>query len=361
RTGTDFTLDLPVPSGDFLPPVMNLTGSFDLVEDDVDLAWSNGDSYTAIEIYRDGALIDTLAGGMTLYSDLFSLPGDYVYGVKGIQGAGAAPTVTVDVNIPEPTLNFGFALTNGTVAFDPVSGVGSGSTTITVTEDPDNDDYPNQISGLSIAFTYDPSLLEVTGVTQSSALTAIDPDFVEAAVLEDGGAPTGGVTIGVIVDFTLTPPLFEAASETEAFTVELATNPAGATETSTTIFFEDGVHGPFPIDNFVTIGTDSYYAVQSPGIISLETGNLFRRSDTNGDGSTDIADAVFDLTYQFQSGATFCLKAHDSNDDGAVDIADSVYTLNYLFQSGPEPVTPFGACGSDPTDDSLTCDGYPSC
>ena len=53
--------------------------------------WTNGDTYTSIEVYRDGALLATIGGGMTMYSDVFDVPGDYLYGVKGYVGADASP------------------------------------------------------------------------------------------------------------------------------------------------------------------------------------------------------------------------------------------------------------------------------
>ena len=49
------------------------------------------------------------------------------------------------------------------------------------------------------------------------------------------------------------------------------------------------------------------------------------------------------------------------NDDGRVDIADAVVILGYLFGGEEALPGPFGACGSDPTGDALSCRGYPPC
>ncbi len=95
----------------------------------------------------------------------------------------------------------------------------------------------------------------------------------------------------------------------------------------------------------------------------------FRRGDCNGSGGFDIADAVFGLGYLFPpTGGTGsvlpCDDSCDSNDDGLLNIADPVASLGYLFPPSGVPVplpAPFGACGPDPTADSLTCGTFTPC
>jgi hypothetical protein len=82
----------------------------------------------------------------------------------------------------------------------------------------------------------------------------------------------------------------------------------------------------------------------------------FRRGDVNEDGDRNVADAVRALSYLFGGGiAPECLDSVDCNDDGANDVSDVITLLDYLFQSGSAPPDPFD-CGSDPTDDPLSCD-----
>ncbi|MEM7164999.1 MAG: dockerin type I repeat-containing protein [Planctomycetota bacterium] len=102
---------------------------------------------------------------------------------------------------------------------------------------------------------------------------------------------------------------------------------------------------------------------------TLRGDELFRRGDCNGDGGTDIADAVRLLNVLFPQSCTpgidcpqfACADACDANDDGNTDIADAVFVLNILF---PQSCTPGvncpifpspgnASCGSDPTIDSL--------
>jgi len=84
----------------------------------------------------------------------------------------------------------------------------------------------------------------------------------------------------------------------------------------------------------------------------------FRRGDTNGDVSIDVADAVFLLNALFVPGAPSlnCNQAGDVNDDEITNIADVVFLLNALFVPGsPPPSPPYPGCGIDPTAGSLTC------
>ena len=80
----------------------------------------------------------------------------------------------------------------------------------------------------------------------------------------------------------------------------------------------------------------------------------FLRGNANGDGSVNIADAVFLLAYLFQAGAEPpCMASGDANGDGAVNIADAVHILSYLFQAGAEPMAPFPECGESSFDHDL--------
>ena len=87
------------------------------------------------------------------------------------------------------------------------------------------------------------------------------------------------------------------------------------------------------------------------------------RGDGNVDGKVSISDAVWILNEGFRMGpASPCQKAADANDDGTVDyIVDAAFIVMYLFESGSVPPAPFGACGVDPTADSLSCESFWLC
>ena len=102
----------------------------------------------------------------------------------------------------------------------------------------------------------------------------------------------------------------------------------------------------------------------SPALCSVEVlpgEGQFDRGDCNPSGVLDISDAVFLLGYLFQGNPSSipCEKTCDATDDGELDISDSIRILTILFlvQDGELP-DPFGTCGTDPTEDSLTCERF---
>ncbi|MEM7167999.1 MAG: proprotein convertase P-domain-containing protein [Planctomycetota bacterium] len=120
-------------------------------------------------------------------------------------------------------------------------------------------------------------------------------------------------------------------------------------------------------------GISARYIELLPG---AAVGQGFRRGDCNGDGNTNIADAVRILNVLFPQGCTPgvdcpefpCVDACDSNDDGATNIADAVQILSVLFPQGctpgvdcPEFAAPGDTCGVDPTMDALDCASFPPC
>jgi hypothetical protein len=83
---------------------------------------------------------------------------------------------------------------------------------------------------------------------------------------------------------------------------------------------------------------------------------LFRRGDSDGNGMTNLTDAITTLNYLFLGGdAPACLDAVDANDDGLLNLTDATYTLNFLFLEGPRPPAPGDRPGNDPTPDALEC------
>jgi hypothetical protein len=63
--------------------------------------------------------------------------------------------------------------------------------------------------------------------------------------------------------------------------------------------------------------------------------------DANGDGDTNVGDAVFTISYIFLGGpAPVPIEAADANGDGTLNVGDAVYTINYVFNGGPAPACP---------------------
>jgi hypothetical protein len=88
----------------------------------------------------------------------------------------------------------------------------------------------------------------------------------------------------------------------------------------------------------------------------------FVRGDANGDGLGNISDPIALLGSLFLGTVTlFCEKSADFNDDGKLNITDAIAQLSFLFLGGDEPKAPVGACGQDPTPDSLGCEAFSPC
>ncbi|MEE2856101.1 MAG: hypothetical protein VX949_01765 [Planctomycetota bacterium] len=122
--------------------------------------------------------------------------------------------------------------------------------------------------------------------------------------------------------------------------------------------------GDLVVDTFFTSTTGATVTFEEVFPLADPLGAEFQRGDCNGDGSFNIADAIFTLASLFSGGpASSCTDGCDSNDDGSVNIADPIYSLAALFSGGqmPNPPSP-GSCGYDPTDgDMLDCQIYDGC
>lgn len=125
----------------------------------------------------------------------------------------------------------------------------------------------------------------------------------------------------------------------------------------------DPLSGILSFEVFRASGAEPTYTMFFLGDPSIEPEPLFHRGDANGDGRVDIADAIFGLGYLFLGGPKpACMDAADSNDTGRFDLSDPIFVLSWAFSGGPAPPAPGpGACGADPTEDSLDCSSYASC
>ena len=86
----------------------------------------------------------------------------------------------------------------------------------------------------------------------------------------------------------------------------------------------------------------------------------FLRGDCNEDGSIDISDASFSLSFQFAGGVKpRCGAACNSNGDAEVDVSDPIYLLDYLFNGRSAPPAPFPQCDAAAPVDCAedTCNG----
>jgi hypothetical protein len=130
------------------------------------------------------------------------------------------------------------------------------------------------------------------------------------------------------------------------------------------VAFLDGCLGSgTPVFNTVNLGGINHDALWQDCAFAIRAGSSsFRRGDSNDDGAVDISDALHILGCKFLGErCPDCRDAADANDDGSVDISDPIHVLSFLFSSGSPPPAPGGACGTDPSEDSLPDCFYSSC
>ncbi len=85
--------------------------------------------------------------------------------------------------------------------------------------------------------------------------------------------------------------------------------------------------------------------------------DYFTRGDANSDGTVNIQDGVFVLSYLFMGGTPPpCLDAADVNDDGRITVEDNTYLIRSLFLGGDKIPAPYPQAGVDPTPDPITCE-----
>jgi len=108
----------------------------------------------------------------------------------------------------------------------------------------------------------------------------------------------------------------------------------------------DGFGGESESDNYRILvnsgGQPSAIGISESDNYVVEAGyvhaSFVMRGDATADGTINIGDVVYLVTYLFQNGPPPCpMEAGDANCDGVVNIGDVVYLVTYLFQGGPPP------------------------
>jgi len=73
-------------------------------------------------------------------------------------------------------------------------------------------------------------------------------------------------------------------------------------------------------------------------ILTVEIGPAWVCGDVDGDGTVNLLDVTFLLSYIYKSGdAPPVLEAADVNNTGELNILDITYLINYLYKDGPDP------------------------
>ncbi len=233
--------------------------------------------------------------------------------------------------------------------------------------------FPKPLQGYSLAFTYDKSVMSFADVTYqgTDAASLIVPATIEfwGPQQEPDYSPTlARTTLGVILDYNNNPPFNgqeippspDQFRSLARFTFSSKDDPA-LLNSKFDLTLTD-INAPGFLNNIFISDKLSYTPEFEHGVIEFTSGVAFSRGFVNEDARIDISDGIVILLHLFKGDPPpQCLKAADVNDDGRFDISDAIVLFIYLFTGGTAPAEPFGTCGIDPTDDTLSCEGAPQC
>ena len=110
------------------------------------------------------------------------------------------------------------------------------------------------------------------------------------------------------------------------------------------------------------------YALTAEGVREAMTGGekpkeLFRRGDTDTNGTMELTDAIGVFNFLFITGVPpRCFDAADADDNAAIELTDGIRILNVLFLGfGSIPSPGFMECGEDPSEDGFAECVYGAC
>ncbi|MFN0057131.1 MAG: hypothetical protein ACKVX7_01620 [Planctomycetota bacterium] len=388
--------------------VANLACDVDCAAGDVTLSWDNVDTYASIAIERDGALIATLAGDATSFTDAPGL-GPHDYSVTASCVALTAPAASCSVTLSgAPAANIIWAAETA-AQIDSVAALESALAALG-----DSTDTATNLLGVSCLSPTSRLWCLLGTFPSNHVLSAAEGDALVAHIvagghvyleggdvwgfdaptafaqydgIADSGASDGDDSFVAMQGIDFTTALFSGLDATynqdqagddwtdriEATTTDLGGTSAALVWMSTTLppygvgvyHDSDGGFGKTLCQSWEFGGYDGNpVALAAAYLDALGGAGGFRRADTNASGAFDLADCLHLLASLFLPGspAQDCLDAADMNDDGALNITDALYGLHVLFVPASAPaLPPYPACGFDPSADSLNCASYPPC
>ena len=211
------------------------------------------------------------------------------------------------------------------------------------------------LDGLSIAGSYDATLLSLTGLSATGV--AANADFLETS----SNMAAGEIAAGLIMAFDTSVDI-PVGDDQEVIQIDFAVigDLTGQVDPVVSpVDFLPSAGSP-PIINVIVDGNYQETPNLVGGTVTIVNFNPFVRGDCNSDGGlVNIADGIAVLQYLFQGGAApSCLDGCDLDDNGQIGVGDAVGVFNYQFAGGAPPAAPFPNAGIDPTTgDGIGCDG----
>ena len=319
------------------------------------LVWSVENGLSAVEVSRDGLLLATLPGSASFYQETSPPGGLREYSVTAVAGSLTAPATECTLSVPPAPVSGLSCLSSQPLTANLGWSVSPGSTALTVSR---NGVLIATLPGGVTAYTDTnaPAGIISYEVTVETAGVPSDP---ASCLVDVQAAPIPVVEAFVNLDSVElgNPVQFSATSDVDGVTWDWSFGDGqSSTEQNPTHLYASA--GAFTASVTATGPGGTSNPVEVSVTVSLP---IFRRGDSNGDGSSDISDPIQALDFLFGSGLIACESAADFNDDGVVDLADVIGALSFVFEGTTVPASPYPDCGNDTTADSLNCTSQVSC
>lgn len=214
------------------------------------------------------------------------------------------------------------------------------------------------LGGFSFSFLCPDDMLIPIAVEPAAAMTELNggtgPTFLHVDTFSSPGGT--GISCGTVFSITGVDSL--PAGQHHALNMIWEISAAASTGTTSTIEYCNCLGNPIVDSIVVDSSGTSHVPAFVIGEVDIVDSLAYIRSDSNVDGTFNIADPVHLLGYLFLQGPGPCLDAMDANADGNVNLPDALYMLSAHNGTGPLPSTPFPECG---TMESLGCDSFDAC
>ena len=334
-------------------PVANLECQYSGVT--ATLVWSVENGLTAVEVSRDGVLLATLPGASSFYQETSPPSGLRNYSVTAVAGSLTSSASDCTLQIPPAPVSGLTCVTSQPLTANLSWSVSPGSTALTVirngsllaTLPADTTAYTDSSAPQGI-ITYE-VIVEASGVFSDSSSCLVDVQAPPVPVVE-AFVDLSSVELGNPVQFTATS---DVAGVTWSWS--FGDGESSTLQNPTHTYTDSGVFT-------ASVTATGPGGTSNPAEVSVSVNlPIFRRGDSNGDGSFDVSDPIQTLDFLFGSGLISCESAADFNDDGVVDLADVIGNLSFVFEGSSAPVSPYPDCGNDPTGDSLSCSTQTIC
>ncbi len=326
------------------------------------IIWTNQGTYTAIEVFRNGALVATLPGNATTYVDREAGTASCVYHIRSVTAAGYSPRQAVLAGGTGVATDFGLnAVRNLTCLFTAPGALTlaweppAAGDRLDVVRDRDT---VATLAATATGFVDHPST-EPRRI-RYQVRTYIGDVLDSQAVCTIAYLP-GNAIRRVRMDFLTDPDRIAFTWENEPGYIGIqffkegeliATLPGDATSFQCPVDLAGVAFLTFRLlphgSDYMTNATDMLF--ENPAGMSP-----FLRGDVNWDGRASTSDALYLRRYLFTGGnEPVCQDAADANNDGNLNIADQIAVLGVIYADHMFP-EPYPLPGYDPTGDGLTC------